>query len=616
MHKGKLILLVLAVALLAGLAWWRSERGDDPLAEGSEMALCPNLDVARVAGIRTENTAARQEVRMERDEQGVWWLVEPLEWRADDGVVRQLLEIAQHGRGVPAPDLEPEDAGLSPPKATLEFLERRLDGSERRHRIAFGANDIGPQRMFALVGDPGAGTLVRTSRAPMALLELPVHEFRDRRLVHAQWNQVTALERRGALQLPQDGEAGETEAPPPWPLDVRAEAETDGWYSSDPVRVRLDPQALGLLLRALTQLRARGFYDDSPDETKSLGLDPPQFELTFELGGGDSFSYRVGHRQLAPDEPIPEFDDLDWLVQLEGRSHVMRLDGLDVRLLASPLEHLVDHQLVRFDRTQARAVTVELDGRRIELVRPFGQWLVPSEGGGRPADAATVGDLFTALERLELLGFPWLTPQGAGPAVDPGAGGVVGRLEVRVDGPDGELVLGGEFAAPVEIGGVRGRPYRRLGEVAFGLLAEEDLGRLLPDPSRLLSLELLNLDELRQSEVRASGLGRTRHWVRDPQKGHWTAVGAELEDKRFALIVDALLRVRAERMHTASELGERGLVETVDVELIAADGTSARYQLGRAPDLDPEGVFVRIDGTLARVAPAGYERLRELLDVR
>lgn len=614
MHSGKLILLVLAVALLAGLAWWRSERGDGPLAEAVDVALCPNLDVARVAGIRIEHTGQRQEVRMERDEQGVWWLVEPLEWRADDGVVRQLLETAQRGRGTPAPDLEPADAGLNPPQVTLEFLERRLDGSERRHRIAFGANDIGPQRMFALVGEPGAGTLVRTSRAPMALLDLPVHEFRDRRLVHAQWNQVTALERNGALTLP--AKEGEAEASTAWSLDLRAEAETDGWYTSLPVRVRLDPQALGLVLRALTQLRAHGFYDDSPEETKSLGLDPPLFEVAFELGGGDNFVFRVGHRQLAPDEPVPAFDDLDWLVQLQGRSNVMRLDGLDVRLLASPLEHLVDHQLLRFDRAQARAVTVELDGRRVEVVRPFGNWLVPSEGGGRPADAAMVGDLFTALERLELLGFPWIAPDGAGPVVDAAAGGIVGRLEVRVDGPDGELVLGGEFAAPVDIGGVRGRPYRRLGEDAFGLLAEEDVGRLLPDASRLLSAELLNLDELRQSEVRASGLGRTRHWVRDSQKGHWNAAGAELEDKRFALVVDALLRLRAERMHEESELGERGLIETVDVELLAADGTSARYQLGRAPNLDPEGVFVRIDGTLARVAPAGYERLRELLDVR
>ncbi len=620
MHAGKLILLTLVVVLLAAVAWWRSKEPADPLAARGEVALTPGLDTARLSALRIENVGRQSVVRLERDGQGTWWMVEPLLWRADGAHVRSLIEATERARGTLAEGIEPNDAGLAPPRFVLELIEDRRDGSERRHRIAYGASDIGGTRVFARLGELASGPLVRAPAAAIALLDLPVNEYRERRLLDVAWSDVIRFARRGSLVPPSAEAPIEGDRPgAPRALDLEAEPETLGWFATQPVRVGLDPQAVGLLLRAATQLRARGFYADAPTDLAQLGLEPPLFTMEFEVRGEEPFEIHVGN---PVGDDAPTFDERNWLARLAGRPNVVRLEGLDVRLLASPLAYLVDHQLARFDRNGTRAVTVELDGLRVELNRLGERWTVRvgagEDSGHRPADAGRVGDLLTAIERLELLGYPWLAEPGGGPQDIR----TEGRLEVRVAALDGgeDLVLGGAFAARIDVGGVVGRPFRRFGEEAFGLLAEEDLERLLPAPKTLLSTVLLQLVELEQNEVRVEGLGRERSWIRDPSKGHWGAVGTDLEDKRFALLVDSLLTVRAvEFLAPAGDKTEAEPVtlgEPLRVAVRAADGSTRRYTLGKTSVSGAVAVVADVDGARATVAPAVYERLRELLDVR
>ena len=102
MHWRTIAILATLVALLAGVAWWRS-RGSGALAPdgAGEALLCEGLDAARVVQVALDHVERAYQAKLERQADGSWSLVEPIATPADGAWVAKLVQTAREARGVP-----------------------------------------------------------------------------------------------------------------------------------------------------------------------------------------------------------------------------------------------------------------------------------------------------------------------------------------------------------------------------------------------------------------------------------------------------------------------------------------------------------------------------------
>ncbi len=625
MHWRKIALLALVVAGLAWLAL-RGEEEQRALTESrQQIPLLPGLERARIHAVRVERAVEADVFRFERDEGGRWWLVDPLAWRAEPAQVQALLDLGTSSSGVLDSLVGAEGAGLQPPIYEVVYFERLSDGTERRHRIEVGGRDFEQQTLFVRAGALGEERILRTGRAALGLLERPLDEFRDRRLMDAHHGEVQRLVRRGVLVLPprdEDGPDevdgvldGERDPAAPSELGIAFEAvqERGEWFSSSPVRARLDPGAMGLLLRALTQMRAISFLEDREVPLEPFGLQPPMFELEAELARGETVALRFG---VSPGELFEPLRRRVWTLNRAGEPEVLGADARDVLLLTRPLAYLVDHRLVRFAREELNEVELDLEGEGVRLRRAIGRWFLVERAEDDserlpPAADEAVADLAALLERSEVRFYPFLRADGSQELPDPQPE-VHGRLELTLAGG---ARAGFEFGPPHTAGERSGRLVRRFGEQLWGLLDEDVVRRLPTQRITYLPRELVRLVEHQQTELIASAGERRRRWLRDEERGQWRASGEVQQDMPFSLLVDALLRPRVRRWLEPEEAA-LPFQRPVRVEILARGGGRAVYELGII-ELESGPIPVaRLLGDEAAVAEVGrlpHERLSEFL---
>ncbi|MDN3516833.1 hypothetical protein QWY84_04325 [Aquisalimonas lutea] len=205
------LVMVLIAAALAAFAWLDARRDGGP-------SRLTALDADAVDVIRLQRHD-RDDVRMERRPQG-WWLTEPVEARASDFHVRQVLALAdlRSRAQYTTREVDPDEAGLTPPRAHVT-----LDGTG----IRLGAQDpVDDGLRYAMVGE--RVHLVRNRVMP--LVSGPWWNFLDRHVL---------------------GEGREAAALVTEALEVRREEA--GWRV---VRGDLDPAAAGALMAAWQELEA------------------------------------------------------------------------------------------------------------------------------------------------------------------------------------------------------------------------------------------------------------------------------------------------------------------------------------------------------------------------
>lgn len=131
------LVVVLIAAALAAVAWLDVLRDGDP-------SRLTTLDADAVEVMRLQRQD-RDDVRMERRPQG-WWLTEPVEARASDFHVRQVLALAElrSEARYTTREVDPDEVGLTPPRAHIA-----LNGTG----IRLGAQDPVDDLRYAMVGE-------------------------------------------------------------------------------------------------------------------------------------------------------------------------------------------------------------------------------------------------------------------------------------------------------------------------------------------------------------------------------------------------------------------------------------------------------------------------------
>lgn len=563
MRRGALAVAALSFAVL-GAAWWQRSRAlRDDARDAYDRPLLPELRPERVLALRVDLLARGVQLRLERDARGSWFLTDPIAYPAEDALVEKLLAVAARERGTLDRGADPARLGLDPPRAVLELdvLEEPRPGTppERRtRRVELGADDLDPRLQLARVpahpaAPPGASAAVlRIPRTLGNTLARAVDDWRDPRLTPLAAGDVRRLVRRGAA-----------------PLDV--ERDEDGGWRARESGIRLDPDAVGLLVRVAAEMRATGFVSDAPGSLSGYGLDPPAFELELSGREGAPVLVRFGHGPQGA----------RWFAARADLACVFAVEATDMGLLQRPEEALWDQTLVRFLRTRLVALALERPGGALRLEREAEGWRVVEGERAFPADEARVEELLASLERARVETFV------PGLALREGERAGAFALELD-DGSEQGALLGPAWSDAAR--GVEGRVARRLGEAVCGVV-DPALLELVATPAEALRSRRAHL--LRQNAVARVTLLRGEERRGFEQVGaRWRLDGlAEDAPQAFLDRIDALLGLHVERWLGPGD--EAPLADAVQVEIEGAFGPPVRFALGRGADGRPA---CRLDG--------------------
>lgn len=603
MQKGTLLGLALLFALLA-TAWWLKEREDAGRGpELGEYPLCPGLELERVRAIRVDQLERGFQLEFERDAAGRWFLTDPLAYPAQTALVRMLLASLANARGEPAPEVQPAQVGLEPPKVVLECVQLE-DGGERILRIELGTFDHDPARIYARVpGHPyavaGGTDVFRTTRSLATTLDRNPDDYRERRATTLRPDEVIALRRSGQVQL--EAGAGQVD------LAFDALSTPDGWKRATPVSVSLDPNAMALFVRGACELSAERFVDDSPSDLAPWGLATPAFTLELESLGTAPVRFDFGHP--ASPEPLP-LAEQHWFFQRRGFAHVWEAKLRDVQLLASPADLFFDQLVMRALRTDVQRLELEGGGARRVLERAQKAWSVREARGTDAAALAAAleaaprhpGNPAAIEEALGLLESLQLAEHLVGEAFEPSDPPLSCTLVTHSGALQGGLV-GRATRDPKS--GAQGRQFLRFGDELVALI-DERVVELCQRP--LDAFRARKLQQIQESEVRAIELehaGTTYAFV-NTGDNLWSPRGQGVQAPQdFLQSLDGLLNLGAKRWLDSLPPHEVQLA----VRILPREGETRALTFGRCPD----GSVVCLAGELvAEVDGALLERLLRL----
>ncbi|QDU84774.1 hypothetical protein Pla163_18880 [Planctomycetes bacterium Pla163] len=573
MHNKKILLLVLAVGLL-GFFVSRQMRTNSPLDELGIERIFEGFERRLVDELRIEQVHRGQFITFERGDDGLWRMTEPLERRAEQSTIADILARAVTTPGTPTPGLTREQAGLEPPLAVVQFVEASGTLDERRHRLELGAMDL-DQANVHLFAD---GRILRAPRGLWDAIDRPVDSYREQRLLpDLDAKQVVGIRRHGTLpasiasQVPievADGVFSSFDAGGRLDLELEADLIEDRWLVSSPHKMQLDPAAMSIYLQSMLGMRAVRFVDRVPADLRETGLADPFVVLEFVQRGGAVHTLEIGLPGSASAGPAVERPF--WFCRVDGDDSVLyEIEAERVRVFCQPFENLMDFGLLHTLRSRITRVEARGPSGAVEVVNDGGTWYVDVAGEPRRADGGLISDWLGDVDRMEFIN-----------VLDPAVFfelEITGTITVVTDEVEDRLTLGPR----VDVAGVSVRAVRRGSDELWGIVARDLESMTERDPLALLSLRLVGAREADVARVEVSdAFGATRSWVRDPQSSLWGPAGADgLEDKEFARIVDRVLAPVAARWLDEATVGTMDWSTGTDVTIHFTDERTASYRL-------------------------------------
>jgi hypothetical protein len=259
-----------------------------------------------------------------------WYVTSPIETKADEVAVNQLVGQLTNGRVQEKLEEKPtaEDLrryGLSPPAFVVKATAHPSDPSRQKELTLEGGieNTFDRTTYLRRSGDEAvysAGGGVRWG------LEKSTFELRDKAVLAVDERQVTRIElkKNGALAYVLDRTAG-------------------GWQLSQPIQAEADPDVVRSMLEGMNGEKTLSFLKDGEPERKAAGLDKPLIDATFTLSAGAPLRLRMTQGK----EPTKSVV----LREQEGSAAILaELSGAAPGGLDKTAADLRDKTLVRLDR--------------------------------------------------------------------------------------------------------------------------------------------------------------------------------------------------------------------------------------------------------------------------
>ncbi len=608
MHWKRLLFL-LVVVLGLGAALLLTQKNDAAREVLAERHILPQLETSRVSKLVVHQLAGGERFDLERDRSGEWWMTDPVDWRADSGVVRTVLD---HLRTLPAElvsDVSEPGVALDPGIVRLEITEQ-IGGVDKQHVVRIGGYDLGSRNVYVALGEAGSGSpILRVSRALRDTPDLGYDEFRSRRLVEFEPSEVVAIRRKGALEPPLEHLQGplQKSASDRESSNLEFEILADGsdWLLVEPYKARIEPALVYGFLMIFSQLRVAHFYLDDPEQPRAMGFDPAWFEVEVELANRPAVALEFGSELAMADRPAGE---RTWYVRRKGQPNVFTIASGTVYSFTQPLGEMLDANVFQVRREEIQAFEVQCAGRglRFRAGDSSGFSVTGLEPGDEQVEAPAIGaeptavqDLLAELESLTIADF---LPLDARPAK-------IG--EVNLELQDGR-VLRADLGGPLEHYGVDGFTLRRQGEDRWGFVLDDLCAVAAREPREFASRTAFEVAEYELLSIELEGLGRSRKWLRDPGSGQWKPEGSAVEDREFALLVD---RLRSPRVREWSDDFDAQLfAQAIEMNMNSAKpGFAPRVRFASGTSGGEPVTWTAFDGRMGAASPELYRSLEELL---
>lgn len=632
MHARALIGLGILVAVLFGLRTYLADKDAEELDELREATAARSLfqgitpeDFDQLSALVIDNVERAEQLRFERDAAGRWYMVDPVSWPAEIGVLKLLFDTVMNDRGVVVDDVTPVNAGLDPPKAVCTFVF----AGKGDYQLEVGAKDLGEIKMYVRTQAPGqAPRMMRANRALEAIFDRFAPDYRSKVLVRDEARNVVRIERRGPLTLPAAGDVAIGPAAPEIPNPLVAVQKpfntlnmqlVDGeasWLVTEPFQAVAEPQAVGMLAATLCNLDAVAFPAEALPNPALFGFDRPELEIDVHFIDGAVRRFRFARTPVVRDATVRNLADLamsPWVCQIDDRPQVFEVDAGVVLLSAGPVDAFFDRRLARGELVNLDGFELQAAGRTLAFEQTPQGWTVSGRTStgelleDRRAEKDVTENVFLRLRQAELQDVvpDW---QGAPTLVAEGFRYTYFGREV-----------GGTFAPPMWKG--KGAPpeerpgllFKRNGDSVWATIDPELTELLRPAAEHYLDRRLFDVEELRIGAIRLEREGRELVYERDVDSGRWRRAGESEEARDFAVLVDRLRSIKALAFEFGAEPPAGRTVVTIEV----ADepgprgrpGFTQRYELAVG---DERGDWYVADGLAARLYPglgAGVEAL-------
>ena len=556
------LLALVVLVLLLGVGVYLSReteiRVEEPLFDG--------VQAVDVTSIRVDNLERNVTIRFDRQPNGLWDIVDPIEAAADEAILGFLLEIIETDRAIPVPGSPSAEAlGLDPPRLVLDVTER--DGTE--HRVEIGSVDIAKDKVNVFT----RGMFLRTPRRLDNTLLRDLHGYRRPYAFELRPDQVVEVHRLGEGLGFADHRYG---------FELHALLENDGWRLVAPFTAALNPGAAGIFVGSGARFRIEGYIEGKDLDPGLFGLVPPAMQFELVDHSAKTHSLLVGAK-----------NEQSFACQQGENSELFRARASEVAGLTIPIELLLDRRLVRAPIELIEEIRIEREeGQRLTLLRDGESFSVTSgDGGPQRADQRLTQQFLTGLENVLFYDFLEVGKF----EVDSRESEVRSRIQFFGAGEQWDCLFGAEFVDEEGTPCVR---VQRGGDDIVACLKLEDMELLATTADELRDHQLARIDELEVTGLELSSAAGKRRYARG-DKGEWTRAGETAESFEIIKWIDPLLNLRAERfLDSARAEDAEFLVASkapIEVRVLLRDGEPFTFVLDGPEGSEAPGAWTRAE---------------------
>ncbi len=320
MKKSTLIILALAIAVSVAFYFLDWKKGDKDAAKSTVDESKPAFtfkadDVASITITKPGDSAAPA-ITLEK-QSGTWRITKPISTLADDATISGLAEALASARIAGTQSGAPDRLkvyGLDPAALVIDF--QLQNGT--KHTVQLGKKDFVGTSVYSRIDQNADVALLPESLEGLASKN--VEDLRDRTVLHARADQITAFDLRNSSG------------------DIVATKIGKDWKLTKPSASLADTSAVEELLGAVTGGKMVSVVSETPDNLAKYGLTSPAITLTTTGAKGASTTLIVGKK-----------DTEGYFAREESLPVVFRISDDLQKKLSENFGDLRDKKIVHFD---------------------------------------------------------------------------------------------------------------------------------------------------------------------------------------------------------------------------------------------------------------------------
>jgi hypothetical protein len=303
-------------------------------------------------------------LHLKRDADGQWQITQPLQVKADESTVDNLINAIVDTEIKRTLDEPQQDLSLYGLNAPVVKLQITLKDGKTLPILSIGKDT--PVGFSVYVQKENDSKILLAPQSFRIGMQKEVRDVRDRTIIDFNVEEVTQIEIHG---------------PDKNILLSKADA---GWTLEKPLGANADDTEVRTFLSSLRAVRAQDFLEQPPQDLKDFGLASPQLSISLALGG-DNARKTV----LVGGEKSGDQGDKQRYVKRGEQDTLFLVGDWVLRDLDKDVNDFRDKTIMRFAQDQAAKVEVKRqDGESFTLTRgPDKKWNIDKTQEGTLAEA-------------------------------------------------------------------------------------------------------------------------------------------------------------------------------------------------------------------------------------